>query len=134
MTVARAVRPGLPVYAVQAERARAAYESWRAGHPVPGTSADTFADGLATRSAYEMTFPALKAGLAGFVLVSESEMAEAVRLLLRTTHNLAEGAGAAGLAGLIRLRQELSGRRVGIILSGGNMDRQTLRRVVSGEL
>jgi threonine dehydratase len=134
MTVARAVRPGLPVYAVQAERARATHDSWRAGHPVAGTSADTFADGLATRNAYDMTFPALREGLAGFVLVTESEMGEAVRLLLRTTHNLAEGAGAAGLAGLIRLRGELSGKNAGVILSGGNMDRETLRRVISGEI
>ena len=61
-------------------------------------------------------------------------MAEAVRLLLRSTHNLAEGAGAAGLAGLIKLRGELAGKRVGIILSGANIDRETLRRILSGEL
>ncbi len=134
MTVTRALRPGMPVYAVQAERASATHDSWRAGRPIAGSSADTFADGLATRNAYEMTFPALKAGLAGFVLISEGEMAQAVRLLLRATHNLAEGAGAAGLAGLIKLREELSGKKVGIILSGGNIDRETLRRVVSGEL
>jgi threonine dehydratase len=134
MTVARALRPGFPVYAVQAERARATYDSWKAGARVAGESADTFADGLATRNAYEMTFPALLEGLAGFVLVSEGEMAKAVRVLLRTTHNLAEGAGAAGLAGLMKLREELAGRKVGILLSGGNIDRETLRRVVSGEL
>ncbi|HKA35314.1 MAG TPA: threonine/serine dehydratase [Thermoanaerobaculia bacterium] len=134
MTVARAVRPGLPVYAVQAQRAPATHDSWKAGRPIAASSADTFADGLATRNAYDMTFPALLDGLAGFVLVTESEMAEAVRILLRTTHNLAEGAGAAGLAGLIRLRGELADRKVGIILSGGNIDRETLRRVVSNEL
>ncbi|HLN59134.1 MAG TPA: threonine/serine dehydratase [Thermoanaerobaculia bacterium] len=134
LTVARAVKPGLTVHAVQAERAPATHDSWRAGRPIPGTSADTFADGLATRNAYDMTFPALRAGLAGFVLVSEGEMAQAVRLLLSATHNLAEGAGAAGLAGLIRLRGELAGKRVGIILSGANIDRETLRRIVSGEL
>ena len=134
ITVARAVKPGLAVYAVQAERAPAAHDSWHAGRPIAGASADTFADGLATRNAYEMTFPALQAGLAGFVLVSEGEMAQAVRLLLATTHNLTEGAGAAGLAGLVKLRRELAGKSVGIILSGGNIDRETLRRVVSGEL
>ena len=134
ITVARAIKPGLPVFAVQAERASAAHDSWHAGRPITKTSADTFADGLATRSVYEMTFPALLSGLAGFVLVSEAEMAESVLLLLRTTHNLAEGAGAAGLAGLLKLRAELEGRNVGIILSGGNMDRETLGRVLSGEL
>lgn len=134
LTVARAIKPSMPVYAVQAERASATHDSWREGRPIVRSSADTFADGLATRSPYEMTFPALRSGLAGFVLVSEGEMAQAVRLLLRTTHNLAEGAGAAGLAGLIKLGDGLAGRRVGIILSGGNIDRETLRRVVSGDL
>lgn len=134
ITVARAVKPGLPVYGVQAEGASAAHDSWHAGRPISKTSADTFADGLATRNVYEMTFPALLSGLAGFVLVSEGEMAESVRLLLRTTHNLAEGAGAAGLAGLFKMRGVLPGKNVGIILSGGNMDRETLGRVLSGDL
>jgi threonine dehydratase len=68
--------------------------------------------------------------LAGFVLASEDEIEESVRLLLRATHNLAEGAGAAGLAGLFKLREKLAGRNVGIVLSGGNMDRETLGRVL----
>ncbi len=134
LTVARALRPELPVYAVQAERASAIHDSFHAGQPVSRPSADTFADGLATRNAYPMTFPALKAGLAGFVTVSEGELAEAVRCFLRTTHHLSEGAGAAGLAGLIKLRAELAGKRVGIILSGANIDEQTLRRIVDREL
>jgi threonine dehydratase len=58
-------------------------------------------------------FPALKAGLAGFVTASEAELAEAVRCLLRTTHHLAEGAGAAGLAGLVKPRDRLAGKRSG---------------------
>ena len=134
LTVARSLKPTLAVYAVQAEGAPAIYESWRAGQPLDCPSADTFADGVATRAAYEMTFPALCAGLTGFVTVSDAAIAEAVRLLLRTTHNLVEGAGAVGLAGVIALHQELAGKDVGIILSGGNIDRETLRQVVSGEL
>jgi threonine dehydratase len=101
---------------------------------VPRDSADTFADGLATRSVYAMTFEPLRRGLAGFVTVTDAEIAEAIRLLLRTTHNLAEGAGAAGLAGLLRLGDVLAGKRVGIIVSGGNIDRATLARVVNGEI
>jgi threonine dehydratase len=81
-----------------------------------------------------MTFPALRAGLKDFVTVSERELAEAVRLMLRTTHHLAEGAGAAGLAGLIKLQNRLAGKRVGIVLSGANLDEATLRRIVVGEL
>jgi threonine dehydratase len=134
MTVARALKPKLPVYAVQAARASAAHDSFHAGRPVEGARADTFADGLATRSVYGMTFEALRDGLAGFVTVEEGEIAEAVRILLRTTHNLAEGAGAAGLAGLLRLRPQLSGRKVAVIVSGGNIDGSTLRRVLEREI
>jgi threonine dehydratase len=72
--------------------------------------------------------------LRGFVAVSDAEIAEALRLLLRTTHNLAEGAGAAGLAGLLALREELRGKAVGIVLSGGNIDEATLRRVLAREV
>jgi threonine dehydratase len=134
MTVARACKPGMPVYAVQAARASAAHDSFHAGRPVTGDRADTFADGLATRNVYAMTFEALCRGLAGFVTVEEGEIAEAVRILLRTTHNLAEGAGAASLAGLLRLRKRLAGRKVAVILSGGNIDAATLRRVLLREL
>jgi threonine dehydratase len=134
LTVARHLRPSLKVYGVQAERAAAIHDSWHAGRPIAGASADTFADGLATRGVYEMTFGPLREGLAGFVTVTEAEIAEAIRLLLRTTHNLVEGAGAAGLAGLIRLGDALAGKQVGVVLSGSNIDSDTLRRVLTGDL
>jgi threonine dehydratase len=134
MTVLRTLRPEARVYAVQAAGARACYESWCAGRPMTVERAETFADGMATRSAYEMTFPALHAGLTGFVTVTDAEIAEALRILLRTTHNLAEGAGAAGLAGLLALGDDLAQQRVAIVMSGGNIDARTLRRVTAGEL
>ena len=129
-----AERPAVRVYGVQAEGAPACHDSWHAGRVTSTERADTFADGVATRTAYEMTFPALRAGLAGFVTVRDAEIAEAIRTLLRTTHNLAEGAGAVGLAGLARLREELAGRTVAVALSGANIDAETLRRVVSREI
>ena len=134
LTVVRAKRPNVKVYGVQAERASAIHDSWHAGRMTTKSSADTFADGLATRSAYALTFDALREGLAGFVAVREGEIASALRLLLRTTHNLAEGAGAAGLAGLFRLREALAGKTVAIVISGSNIDEPTLRRVLSGEI
>lgn len=134
MTVVRSLRREVRVYGVQAERASAIHDSWHARRPITKDSADTFADGLATRKTYASTFGALREGLADFVTVSEGAIAEAVRLLLRTTHNLAEGAGAAGLAGLIALRERLAGKTVGIVLSGGNIDLATLRRVLGGEV
>jgi threonine dehydratase len=130
MTVARELCPALEVYAVQAERAAAIHDSWHAKQPLTRDSADTIADGLATRSTYPLTFGALCEGLADFVTVSEEAIVDAMRVVLRTTHQLVEPAGAAGLAGLLALRDRLAGKRVGIVLSGGNVDRDTLRRAV----
>ena len=96
--------------------------------------ANTFADGLATRSSYELTFPALREGLADFITVTDTEIANAMRLLLRSTHSLVEGAGAAGMAGLLALRERLAGQRVGSSLSGGNIDEATLTRVLNGDV
>jgi threonine dehydratase len=132
MTVARALSPRLAVYGVQAAGASAAHDSWRARRPITAVSANTFADGLATRSVYAATFGPLCEGLADFVTVNDAEIAEALRVILRTTHNLVEGAGAAGLAGLMKLRQELAGRTVAIVLSGSNIDRDTLARAFGG--
>lgn len=134
MTVTRALRPGVPVYAVQAAAASAIHDAWQRGEPVSKPSADTFADGLATRNTYPFTFGALREGLAGFVTATEAELGAAIRLVLETTHTLVEGAGAAGLAGLARLRETLAGKTVGVVLSGANIDRETLRRVLAGEL
>ncbi len=130
----RALRPNVKIYGVQSTSAAAAHDSWHAGERLTTATADTFADGLATRSTYDMTWQPLREGLAGFVAVSEAAIAEAIRIYLRTTHNLAEGAGAAGLAGLCALRDELAGKTVAVILSGSNIDAVTLRRVVTGEL
>src|SRR5262245_48984909 len=134
LTVARELRPGLAIYGGQAELASAIHDSWKAGRPIAKDSANTFADGLATRNVYDLTFPALREGLEDFVTVTEGEMAEALRLYLRTTHNLAEGAGAAGLAGLLKLRDRLAGKTVAVVLSGANIDATTLRRVLDGEI
>lgn len=134
MTVMRALHPHVQVYGVQAAGASATRDSWAAGEPRVTERADTFADGLATRSAYELTFPALREGLADFITVTDTEIAAALRLLLRTTHSLVEGAGATGLAGLLALRERLAGQRVGVVISGGNIDEATLRRVVNREI
>ena len=134
LTVAASRAPDLAVYGVQAAGASAIHDGWHAGQPVTRERADTFADGLATRSCYELTFDALRRGLRGFVTVTDAQIADALRLLLYATHNLAEGAGAAGLAGLVKLAPELAGRKVGVILSGGNIDLATLRRVLDRTL
>lgn len=134
LVAARALRPHVAVYGVQATGASAIHDSWHAGSRLARDSADTFADGLATRATYDMTWDALREGLAGFVTVTDAAIAESIRVLIRTTHNLAEGAGAAGLAGLFALREQLAGKTVAIVLSGSNIDESTLRRVLTREL
>jgi len=134
LVAAGGLAPHVEVYGVQAAGAPAIYEGWRAGRPVTLENAATFADGLATRSCYELTFEALRTGLRDFVVAGEAELADAVRLVLRTTHNLAEGAGAASFAGLRLLRERLAGRKVAVILSGSNIDAETLRQVINGNL
>jgi threonine dehydratase len=134
LTVVRALRPGVRVYGVQAEGASAMHDAWHLGRPVSKPAAVTFADGLATRNTYAFTIGALREGLAGFVTVTDAQIAEALRLLLATTHTLVEGAGAAGLAGLQKLRGALAGQTVAVVLSGANIDAGTLARVLSGEL
>lgn len=134
LTIARELAPHVQVFGVQAAGASAIHDGWHAKAPVTLDAAATFADGLATRSTYEMTFGALCEGLAGFVTVTDAEIAEAIRALVSATHNLAEGAGAAGLAALTKLAPSLAGKHVGVVLSGGNIDRETLARVLSGAL
>jgi len=133
LVAARALRPHVQVYGVQATGAAAIHDSWHAKTRLARDKADTFADGLATRATYDLTWSALLEGLAGFVAVPDAAIAEAIRVLLRTTHNLAEGAGAAGLAGLCALRDRLAGKTVAVVLSGSNIDAATLRQVVTHE-
>jgi threonine dehydratase len=120
------------IVGVGAERADAVARSWRGPDRVAGESAATFAEGIATRVTFDLTFDLLKRHLDDFVLLSEDELADGVRLALRTTHNLAEGAGAAALAAAVRMGQSLRGRRVVAIMSGGNLDAARLRQILDG--
>lgn len=131
MTVLRAQRPEVGVYAVQATGAPAVYKSWKSGRPVKPINPVTIADGVATATSYAMTLPALCAGLRDFATVDDDAIIAAARLLIRTTHNLVEPAGAVGLAGLKFFRERFVGKTVCIILSGSNVDADSLRRIVA---
>jgi threonine dehydratase len=119
------------VIGVQAERADAVARSWKSGTRVTGEKADTFAEGMATRVTFDLTFEILQREVDDIVTLSERELAEGIRLALRTTHNLAEGAGAASLAAAVKLRDRLAGKKVVCVMSGGNIDRATLQRVLA---
>jgi threonine dehydratase len=119
------------IIGVQAANADAFARSWRGPARVVGDSADTFAEGMATRVTFDLTFDILKRELDDIVTLTEDELAAGVRLALATTHNLAEGAGAAALAAAWKLRDTLRDRRVAAVMSGGNLDNAKLRSVLS---
>ena len=121
------LRPEIEIIGVQAERADALARSLEAGKLCSVESADTFADGLATRFAFELPYEILKARPPRIVRVSEDDMREAVRMALEGTHNAAEGATAAGYAAAFKLRAELARKKVVIVHTGHNIDRDTLR-------
>ncbi len=129
------VRTGLgsraTVIGVQAERADAFARSWKGDARVVGDKAETFAEGMATRVTFDLPFGILKQELNAVVTLSEDELAGGVRLALRATHNLAEGAGAASLMAAVKLRDELAGKKIVCVMSGGNIDRATLTRVLN---
>lgn len=131
--VAKAVDPAIEVIAVQAASAPAGYLTWKERRPVETGPVQTFAEGLATRDISWFTRDILWDLLDDFVTVSEEEMAAAVRLLLSHAHTLAEGAGAASLAAVLQLRDRLAGRRVALVLTGGNLSPDQLRAILAAE-
>jgi threonine dehydratase len=123
--VAKAVNPAVKVIGVQSEAAPAAYRSWQARQLVEDRM-ETFAEGLATRTAFELPQQILWRWLDDFVLVSDEEIRAAQTVMIEATRNLVEAAGAAALAAGLRLREQLAGKRVALILSGGNASREQL--------
>lgn len=134
LVVADALKPSLRVYGAQSAEAPAQHESWKANKRLAPIPSRTFAEGIATAVAYDMTFDTLVAGLADFVLVPDAAIAQSVRDLWRITHNLVEGSGATGLAGLRALAPTLQGQTVAIVLSGGNLDSATASRILGGAM
>jgi len=123
---------GLPtrVIGVQAERADAFTRSWRTGTRAVGASADTFAEGVATRVTFDLTFEYLARELDDVVTLSEAELADGVRMAVQLTHNLAEGAGAASLAAARKCADQIRGRTAACMMTGGNIEATTLRKIL----
>jgi threonine dehydratase len=120
------------IVGVVAERAPATQRSVAAGHVVPTESVDTFVDGVATRVPDPEAIAVMCAGAARVLSVGEDDAAEAMRILFATTHNVAEPAGALGLAGLLQEGSAAPGKRLAVIQTGGNADAGLLRDVLSG--
>ena len=120
------------VVGVVADNAPAYGLSFDAAEPVSTSTAHTFADGMACRDPHPEAVAIINAGVDRIVRVTEDEIAAAMRLCYATTHNLAEGAGAAALAALTQERKRLRARRAGVVLSGGNVDLEVMRQVLNG--
>ena len=129
------VRTGLGkrtrVIGVQAIEADAFARSWHGPQRVSMERIGTFAEGLATRYTFDLTFDILKRELDDIVTLSEAELEEGVRMALRATHNLAEGAGAASLAAAIKLRDELQGKTGRVRDVGRQHEHGSLRRILN---
>ncbi len=121
------------IVGVVAANAPAFALSFAAGHPVRTNSAATFADGMACRDPPAEALAIVVQGAARVVTVSEDDIADAIRIYYTCTHNLAEGAGAAPLAALLQERGRYAGKKVGVILSGGNIDMPVLEKILRGE-
>ncbi len=129
--VARARGPGTKVIGVQAEGASAVSQSWKTGQWQETAEANTWAEGVATRRPANLTLELMRDVLDDAVLVSDNELRRACRLILEQTHNIAEGAGAAALAGAIKTRERWAGKTVVAIVSGGNLDLKRLPEILA---
>ena len=127
--VAKAINPSVKIIGVQSEGAPAVYESWKTGRMVEKDKIETFADGLATRVPFELTMGIIRRLIDDIILVSEQDLVRAILLLLETTHQTAEGAGAASTAGAMKMSEELKGRRVALVISGGNLTMEMMREI-----
>jgi threonine dehydratase len=120
------------IIGVQAAGAPAYARSFAEGRVVALNRAKTHADGVAVREPHAEAFAIIRAGAARIVTVSDDEIADAIRAYWTDTHNLVEGAGAAPLAALLQERTRMAGRRVGLVISGGNIDLALFRSWVLG--
>jgi threonine dehydratase len=120
------------IIGVSAVNAPATALSFAAGKPVCTATARTFADGIATREPVADVIDTVREGAARFVQVSEDEIANAMRIYYDDTHQVTEGAGAAPLAALLQERGRMANRNVGVVLSGGNIERERMSVVLAG--
>ena len=128
--VAKAVNPGVKVIAVQSQQAPAAYLSWK-NKEVCHAPMNTKAEGLATESGYQVPQEILWDLLDDFLLVSDDEIGHAIGVLLEKAHTLAEDAGAAALAGAIKMKDDLQGKKVVVVVSGANVTLDRLKEVLA---
>ena len=129
-TVYKTLNPRIKVIGVQAEGASAFYRSWKEG-TIATTDVTTSAEGLATATAYELPFRVLRGLIDEIVLVSDADLKRAVKTLFLATGQVAELSGAASTAAAFKLKEELAGRKVALLLSGGNIEHDQLASILT---
>jgi len=131
LTVMKAINPAIRVIGVQTTHLDAVYRSWKEDRLVTLEGGTTFADGLATRVAFELPLSIIRAQIDDITLVSDDELCRAIVMLLEDAHLVTEGAGAATTAAALKLRDQLAGQKVALIVSGGNITLDTLRWAIA---
>lgn len=127
---AKGINPAVEIIAAQSAQAPAMQLSWEKGQLVKAETT-TFAEGVATRIPFENTQQMMRHYLDDFVLVDDAAIKSAIVVLLEHTHHLAEGAGAISLAAALKLRDRLTGKKVVIVMSGGNLSLEQLRAILA---
>ena len=129
--VYKTLNPQITVIGVQAEGAPAFYNSWKGGVIMQIDQVNTAAEGMATAKAYELPFKILRKALDDVILVSDAEMKEAVRSIFSATGQVAELSGAASTAAAFKIRKRLEGKKVALLLSGGNIEPNQLAKILT---
>jgi threonine dehydratase len=127
-TAARALRPDVQVYGVQTERFPAVWNALHGESRPPGQA--TIADGIAVKSPGVLTLPMIRQRVDDVLLVAEDDIEQAILMLLEIEKTVVEGAGAVGLAALMKHRSRFAGRKVGLVLSGGNIEPLVLAEII----
>jgi threonine dehydratase len=131
-TVYKTLNPRIKVIGVQAEGAPALYRSWKDGE-ITTTDVTTLAEGLATATAYELPLRVLRGRLDDIVLVSDEDMRRAVKTIFLATGQVAELSGAASTAAAFKVKEQLAGRKVAVLVSGGNIAHDQLAAILAND-
>jgi threonine dehydratase len=130
LKTARAIKPGIEIIGVEPENAPSFYTAWKKREIVTLDDAHTIADGLAARTVFQLPYVILKDAINDVILLTEEEILQGIKMALTATHNLAESAGAVSLMAAYKIRDRLRGKKVVMIMSGGNLNMDHLKTAI----
>jgi len=130
LKTARAIKPGIEIIGVEPENAPSFYTAWKKREIVTLDDAHTIADGLAARTVFQLPYVILKDAINDVILLTEEEILQGIKMALTATHNLAESAGAVSLMAAYKIKERLRGKKVVMIMSGGNLNMDHLKTAI----